>query len=560
MSNNMSKIFLSSIFEASFHIGFKKERDKLGEFLNLHHEFKVINLDNGMADLGDTTQNSLEAIEKSDFVILFLGTTYGSIRNDIPSKYQYLLQDDETLSLTHLEYRYARNQNIPVIVFVFPRADSYQFPKDKEKGTIEHVNKFLAEVNSNGTSSYIVKYTNSYNSIIEYKKAGKYCLDTEKTLPIDMYTEYLAAKMSYNISVVLYQNKLKKIIPIEVSLEEECKEWRIQDNIDDAPNHFVIVSDISEDNLKSVKQIRNEIINAGALDQKYLYYSAESVSGWKDWESGEDKSNTSKQEEEAFLKLIESNSWKDKIDNVDTVVDLGVGVGDKCVLLLNAVKDKFVDRPLNLIVVDSSHYMIEVALKNISDKSESFSLKYTIDGFKADFMKLENSKKRLQGATNFQNVFMLLGGTLGNLDERVFMESLKEVIKKGDFFIIGAFLTSGTEEDLSKIEKDYDNGKVKHMFGPSLRELGLDLSKVKSGWEEEDEIIINGSKRLGFTGKVSYPSGEIIREKWIELFYTTRYNHEELVRYIERYKFKKINSYFNNDESFVYLTFEFKGE
>ena len=560
MSNNISKIFLSSIFEASFHIGFKKERDKLGEFLNLNHEFKVINLDNGMADLGDTTLNSLEAIEKSDFVILFLGTTYGSIRNDIPSKYQYLLKDDETLSLTHLEYRYARNQNIPVIVFVFPQANSYQFPNDKEKGTIEHVNKFLDEVNSNGTSSYIDKYTNSYNSIIEYKKTGKYCLDTEQSLPIDMYTEYLAAKMSYNISVVLYQNKLKKIIPIEVSLEEECKEWRIQDNIDDASNHFVIVSDISGDNLKSTKQIRDEIIRTSKLDQKYLYYSAESVSGWEDWESGEDKSNTSKQEEEAFLKLIESNSWKDKTDNVDTVVDLGVGVGDKCVLLLNAVNDKFMDRPLNLIVVDSSHYMIEVALKNISDKSESFSLKYTIDGFKTDFMKLENSKKRLQGATNFQNVFMLLGGTLGNLDERVFMESLKEVIKKGDFFIIGAFLTSGTEEDLSKIEKDYDNGKVKHMFGPSLRELGLDLSNVKSGWEDENNIVINGSKRLGFTGKVSYPSGEIIKERWIELLYTTRYNYEALVSYMETYKFEKINSYFNDDESFVYLTFEFKGE
>jgi len=91
------KIFISSVFDPKFHLGFGDERDALSYKLNHEYDnYKDISLDKGHASaVMGSEEKSLDRIEKSDLIVLFVGSKYGRIRRD-------------NLSLTHIEYRHAK--------------------------------------------------------------------------------------------------------------------------------------------------------------------------------------------------------------------------------------------------------------------------------------------------------------------------------------------------------------------------------------------------------------------------------------------------------------------
>lgn len=148
------KIFISSVFDEDFKLGFSNERKALSYKLNHEYDnYKDVSLDKGHASaIMGSEEKSLERIEKSDLMVLFIGTKYGRIRRD-------------DLSLTHIEYRYAKKNKKNMLIYVFPRDENH------EDST--YIHKFLHEIYSDDI--YISKniqevMSRDFDDVFTYKK------------------------------------------------------------------------------------------------------------------------------------------------------------------------------------------------------------------------------------------------------------------------------------------------------------------------------------------------------------------------------------------------------
>ncbi len=99
-SRSMLRIFLSSTS-----VDLKAHRDAVRHVVDTFDEHPVVMDDFGAHD-GDATQVSLDKLRSCSVYVLLLGWRYGTI------------PDGETLSVTHLEYRAARDAGMPRFIFL----------------------------------------------------------------------------------------------------------------------------------------------------------------------------------------------------------------------------------------------------------------------------------------------------------------------------------------------------------------------------------------------------------------------------------------------------------
>lgn len=545
--------FLSSVF-GDLCKGFREERKYISRYLNDYKYYHVTSYDDGRGGGGTSLTKSLRGVIESDYIILFIGTEYGSLRkkSDAPKEYQKYFGDQNELSLTHLEFRVALDHKKEIL----PLMSSASTDKHTQAFVQEIIDLDLIYIDMDETWSLFPK-------ILECKSSG---IGEVSDREQEVYCKYLTMSIIENI----HFNDHNKNTITDVSLE--CSLPRIFSEIDKDGEHYIIVSEIHKSNIKSLQDIQDEILG-GTLDQKYLYHSAESVLNWQKWVEGKnnkddkddkEQSKTSKQELQSLEYFLDKSVWKDIIKHTDTIVDLGVGAGEKTVKVLNSIKGEFKNKELNLVVVDHSHYMLELAIHNITYEIPKSDVKYQIDGFRKDFMKLEKSKHRLQGSGSEKTIFMMMGGTFGNINESDFLKNLSGVSKKGDIFVIGVFLlpNHSTKNELKKIKQeikeDYNNKKVHDMFSPSLMELGFKFNDVSSDWNDIERPTVPNTEILKFYGDVQSIIGN--NSVVLKFMSTKRYVAKDLSKYIEdEYGFKCILETTNDDGNFGYFGFECKG-
>ena len=96
------------IFISSTYVDLKKEREKVKDAILTLYHFPV-----GMEQFGaaneDQWQIIKETIDTSDYYVLIIGQRYGSVIKKGP---------DAGISYTEKEYRYAREQGIPILAFI----------------------------------------------------------------------------------------------------------------------------------------------------------------------------------------------------------------------------------------------------------------------------------------------------------------------------------------------------------------------------------------------------------------------------------------------------------
>jgi len=274
------------------------------------------------------------------------------------------------------------------------------------------------------------------------------------------------------------------------------------------------------------------------LDQKDLYTSHESVEKWGEWEKGSEASS-GKKGISAFQKFLGKDPWKNKVNKIDTVIDLGVGSGVKTSDIMHSFRKANISSDkIDLVIVDESEYMLHNASTSIFTSLHEEKYYISINGLNKDFMDLSKSKNAFQGSRALQSAFFLLGGTFGNINEDNFIKSLTSVMNPGDYFILGVFLEGDNENESEK----YDNETIENMFSPSLRDLGFNLIED----EESNKVTRGAWKNYGVEGNQSCVPGSTSMQFYANIKDT--YN-DILIQEIKE-SLESNNSDINNDDIF----------
>jgi len=239
----MYKIFISSSFHDDFDLGFIEERKWVKQLINDASDsfnLKDISLDGALAYTESTKEKSLQRVEQADMIILFVGTRYGSIR-------------ENGKSMTELEYDRAKELDKPMLIYIFPT--------DKTHPDNQKVQKFIDKIQKDDSARalFVEKelYKDKFKDVlqakakkqnIQKKRIEEFChsfaahLLTQLLMALGNYNE-----QQFNQTVKKYQDDIKRekkkkwiaiwtvvvvilFIPIIVySVMENIKKERIED-------------------------------------------------------------------------------------------------------------------------------------------------------------------------------------------------------------------------------------------------------------------------------------------------------------------------------------------
>ena len=275
----------------------------------------------------------------------------------------------------------------------------------------------------------------------------------------------------------------------------------------------------------------------GHVDQRFLYMGPDSVRRWKGMISG-GKYHTHDECLAAISALIASSDWKRlfHFGKFDAVVDLGAGTAIKA----RRVVDDFLSHTsrgkLHIAVVDTSLYMLDAAASNFLPLVREHPDRLTYDGYCADFCDLRGIAKEIRGEEGA--IYLLLGSTFANTQERQLLKSLQRQTNPGDLFIVGVeffdLSVEGSELERMLVQFKDDNlaalGLSAVRLLPKMHNLTGITSEVKptvsAPGEFSDLLDVRAIKiELRFGGK------EIL------VAFSNRYKDDTFQAFIESYGF-----------------------
>jgi hypothetical protein len=145
--------------------------------------------------------------------------------------------------------------------------------------------------------------------------------------------------------------------------------------------------------------------------------------------------------------LIQKLAQENNITNFDCIISLGPGVGNLDIEVLPALRG---EQMVKYIPIDINHYLAVQSAERIDKSSDAISIPFCII---ADFEEeWDFITDILREYTSPGRIFMMLGGTFGNLErsEYVFLQGLHDCMEQEDVAILDIF----TKKEGYTIEKD----------------------------------------------------------------------------------------------------------
>lgn len=309
-------------------------------------------------------------------------------------------------------------------------------------------------------------------------------------------------------------------------------------------------------------------IESGHIDQSLYYQNTDAVNRWlsvtnDEFYTGFDQCKT------GLLKLIRLREWLDFVNakNCDGIVMLcGGGAHSKDAVLIKCLLDTFFgatsndkgSKKMKYTLVDRSSAMLELSrtkLEELLDKKNGHQF-VELKALRRDVMAMDGSEPvRNSGRIAWFNT----GGTLGNLEEDKFFESLAQVSKSGDMLILGVSCIEDLDNvDLSVLAREYERDVVKDLVGVPLSAvwgtLDIDESPEKAIASIKVEAVRDtySSIKNSVTVVAKLPSqilGDII------LFKSSRYSERALIKFVEKYNWEHLSSIDGLDSSFKQIMF-----
>lgn len=204
-TNHLEKryqVFISSTLK-----DLKKERQDLRSAL-IKNNFIVEGMENFPATNMREWKIIKERIDKSDIFVLIIGDKYGSIAENAKELESDLLIEDKVISYTHLEFRYAKQRDIPILAFVKSKRED----NDLVNNFVKEVQKSkLTTDNWKNETELVAAVTAGLNHTIsedDFKDNNGWVKVKSLNTPIDSGDKsiYLESKIHY-VKFVSYSNK-----------------------------------------------------------------------------------------------------------------------------------------------------------------------------------------------------------------------------------------------------------------------------------------------------------------------------------------------------------------
>lgn len=278
-------------------------------------------------------------------------------------------------------------------------------------------------------------------------------------------------------------------------------------------------------------------------DSKLWYLTPEQAQAFLDLEKDESYREEIIQKE---TNLIQENI-KDVLEIIGgkamNIVDLGCGDGKKALLFLKNLQGKVTIR---YCPIDISGYMVQKALEGFKQTNlgEAVEFKWNI----SDFENIENIAHLLRIGDFKQNLYLLLGNTLGNFEINELLYEVRSGMKEGDYLIIGNGLST---KDSEALLESYTNDYVDSFLSHIPLQLGLDKSEISFGTRFKNSRIelfyaLNKDKLVKFQDK------EVLFNKGDRIIVSVSYHYkkEDFIGFLKMY-FNDVKFYITKDETYA---------
>jgi Histidine-specific methyltransferase, SAM-dependent len=286
-------------------------------------------------------------------------------------------------------------------------------------------------------------------------------------------------------------------------------------------------------------------VKNGRVDQKYHYISHDSAKLWRNVVD----SGVYRQYEEcksALEALCNEAIWREFFSKTssDGIVSLGGGSPSKDIFLINNVLEiKLASSRINYALVDFSSFMLTDSMRLIEATliNQKKRVYVNLDCLCEDFLNLQYSSKLRRPGKNI--AWIIPGGTLGNLDESRFFDSIAKVAESGDLLIVGVdTIVETTESAVANATKKYESTALNQLVGTPLRHIWHDLQINMSLDTAMSRVVkkpISGAENIysEVDGAVTIEISIEIDSRKIVLATSTRYLGEKLIELAAAYGF-----------------------
>ncbi len=231
-----------------------------------------------------------------------------------------------------------------------------------------------------------------------------------------------------------------------------------------------------------VDYLRHDIINEihqGQVDQKFLYLDRLSALRWRALTLATHRYKTYRYCCETLEDFIASGEdWQTPIKDgkFSSVFMLGAGSPQKDMVILDSFVHQMAyhaKNKLNYVLVDTSMNMILQTVIGLQDDAHSkYRSCVNPIAICSDFMNLTHIENRINDEAQAilrpddKNVaYFIPGPTISNINETLFMESVRAVAHPGDLLIIAAEFIDETDPEgyEAKLKRNYDNKELRDL-------------------------------------------------------------------------------------------------
>lgn len=278
-------------------------------------------------------------------------------------------------------------------------------------------------------------------------------------------------------------------------------------------------------------------------DSKLWYLTRDQAQGFFDLEKSPEYQKDVIKKEIDLVEMHISEILKKVGKKPVNIIDLGCGDGKKAVIFIQYLKGKV---RLRYCPIDISGYMVEKALDKIKrmNVGEVVEFQWNI----SDFENLENVSKVLRSGAFKNNLFLLLGNTLGNFEINELLYVIRSAMKEGDFLLIGNGLDNRHHDE---ILKSYNTHEVENWLSQILTQIGLERDDLEftvkfNHSRVELYFVLKKDKKVSFQDKnIYFSEGDQIL---VSVSY--KYDEHEFKRLMKVY-FDDVKVYISKDKSYA---------
>jgi len=238
-------------------------------------------------------------------------------------------------------------------------------------------------------------------------------------------------------------------------------------------------------------------------DSKLWYLTPEQAQAFLDLEKSQDYQQDVIQKE---VDLINKHICE-VVDKVEggriNIIDIGCGDGKKAVLFIEKFNKEHTK--IRYCPIDISNYMVTQAISRIKKLNidEVIEFQWNI----SDFENLENVANLIKSEKLGDNLFLLLGNTLGNFEINELLYEIRSSMECGEVLLIGNGLSGGVGKE--EILKAYSNKFLDDLLSKTVTQIGFNKEDIEYGARFENSRVemfytVKNNVKISFLGKDVY--------------------------------------------------------